>query len=110
MAPHRKDDKQPLDAVSMAPTAIRIGRAQRRRFDRLQSKVAAERGRPTTSGELFDHLLRLGESASESREAEEWRPLNAHELEQVMALPLDFGFEIGDVDQVLYGRRPRPRR
>jgi hypothetical protein len=34
-----------------------------------------------------------------------WRPLTPAELERVLALPLDLGFELGDVDEGVYGRR-----
>ena len=40
----------------------------------------------------------------------EWKPLSKAEIRRVMEeIPMSLGFELGDVDEVLYGRKRRAR-
>ena len=93
----------------MAVTTLKIGREQKRRFDRLQATLRLMTGGRVTQAELLDRLLRQGEASPEALAGKGWRPLTKPEIERVMLLPLDLGFEIGDVDEGVYGKRRRSR-
>lgn len=93
----------------MVAVTLKIDREQKQRFDRLQATLGIRTGRRVTQAELFDRLLSLGEAAPEALAAKRWRPLSKAELERVLALPLDLGFEIGDVDQGVYGKLRKSR-
>lgn len=93
----------------MVATTLRIEASQKRRFDELQARIRLMTGRRITQGELLERLLDQAEEAPENIAARQWRPLTKAEIDRVMQLPMDFGFEIGDVDEVLYGKRRRAR-
>ncbi len=62
-----------------------------------------------TQDEILDQLLRQAEASPETLAGKAWRPLSPSEIERALSLPLDLGFEIGDVDSALYGKKGRPR-
>ncbi len=102
-------NKYVLYEMSMAATTLRIDTRQKRRFDRLQATLRVMTGRKVTQAELLDRLLEHGEGAPEALVGRGWRPLSKAEIDRVMALPMDFGVEIGDVDEGLYGKKRRGR-
>lgn len=93
----------------MVTTTLRIDTSHKRRFDDLQAKIRLMTGHRITQGELLERLLERGEEAPESIASRQWRPLTKAEIDRVMELPMDFGIEIGDVDETLYGKRKRGR-
>jgi hypothetical protein len=98
-----------LYEIRMSATTLRIEKQQKKRFDRLQATLRVMTGRRVTQADLLDRLLEKGEEAPAALAGKAWRPLSKAELERVMALPIDIGFEIGDVDEALYGRKKRDR-
>lgn len=93
----------------MATATLRIDSRQKRRLDRLQTTLCAITGRRVTRAELLDRLLEQGEATFEGRARPKWRPLSNAVIDRVMSLPMDFGFEIGDVDEGVYGKKKRAR-
>lgn len=93
----------------MAATTLRIDTREKRRFDKLQATLRLMTGRRITHSDLLARLLDQGEASPEALAGRSWRPLTKKEIEYVMGLPMDFGFELGDVDEVLYGKRRRRR-
>lgn len=94
----------------MSTTTIKVDTRLKARFDRLQATMRVLTGRKVTQSELLDRLLERGESSPESLAGNAWRPLKPDEIERVMALPVDLGFELGDVDEVLYGKKKKAQR
>jgi len=90
-------------------TTLRIGLRQKRRFDRLKANLHLLTGQRMTQDEFVDWLLRQGERAPKALAGKRWRPLSAPEIEKAMALPLDLGVELGDVDRALYGKQGKSR-
>jgi hypothetical protein len=93
----------------MTATTLRIEMRHKRRFDELQSRLRLMTGRRITQGELLELLLDQAEAAPENLAGRQWRPLTKAEIARVMELPMDFGIEIGDVDEGLYGKKKRAR-
>lgn len=93
----------------MSATTLRIEASQKRRFDDLQARLRVMTGFKITQAELLDRLLSRGEEAPEALAGPVWRPLTRAEIDRIMELPMDLGFELGDVDEVLYGKRKRGR-
>ena len=98
-----------LYEFTMASTTLRVDSTQKRRFDRLQARVTLMSGERITQDELFHRLLDRGEEAPETLAGRPWRPLTKAEIDRVMEMPMHLGFELGDVDEVLYGKRRRGR-
>ena len=96
-----------LYAILMAATTLRIDTRQKTRFDKLQAKLRAITGRKITQAELLDRILDQVEANPEALVGRAWRPLTKAEIRRVMELPMDLGFELGDVDEVLYGKKRR---
>jgi len=97
--------KYPKYAIGVAATTLKIDKAQKRRFDRLQATLRLVAGRRVTQDELLGRLLDQGEASPETLMGKAWRPLTREEIERVHAMPLDLGFKLGDVDEALYGRK-----
>jgi hypothetical protein len=90
-------------------TTLKIDMRQKRRFDRLQARLRLITGERVTQDELLDRLLRQGEASPETLAGKGWRPLGGPQIEKVLALPLDLGVELGDVDRAVYGKKGRSR-
>ena len=88
---------------------MKVDVRQKRRFDRLQAKLLLLTGRKMTQDEILDRLLRQAEGSPETLAGKGWRPLSPSELKEALSLPMDLGFEIGDVDSALYGKKGRRR-
>ncbi len=97
------------DFRAMAATTLRIDTRQKRRFDVLQSRLRLMTGRRITQAELLERLLDQAEAEPEKLAGRRWRPLTKAQIARVMELPQDFGIEIGDVDEGLYGKARRGR-
>lgn len=93
----------------MAATTLKIDQAQKRRFDRLQATLRLTTGRRVTQADLMERLLQQGEASPESLAGKAWRPFTPEEIERAHSLPLDLGFELGDVDEGVYGKKRRAR-
>jgi len=93
----------------MAATTLKIDQSHKRRFDRLQATLRLMTGRRITQGQLLDRLLQQAEASPELLAGQAWRPLTREEIDRVLALPMDLGFELGDVDEGLYGKKRRSR-
>ena len=78
--------------------------------DRLQASFTLLSGKKITQAELMEMLLAAAEASTKPLSEVKWRPATGRELERIMALPMDFGTGEGDVDEVLYGKKRRPRR
>ena len=89
--------------------SMRIDREQKRRFDRLQARLFRITGQRVTQAELLEQLLRLAEESLEKFAPKSSRPLTEQEIKRVLSLPMDLGFELGDVDEGVYGKRKRTR-
>jgi len=94
----------------MATGLLRIDARQGRRLDRLAKRLGEVTGHRVTRPEVLDWLLEQGEAAIGTQSRAKWRPLSKPEIDRVMSLPMDFGFEVGDVDEGVYGKRKRGRR
>jgi len=96
-------------SLRVAVTTMKIDVRQKRRFDILQAKLLLLTGRKMTQDEILDRLLRQAEGSPEALAGKGWRPLSPSELEKALSLPMELGFELGDVDSALYGKKGRPR-
>jgi len=105
-----KYNKYPKYPLSVDTTTIKVGRKHKRRFDRLQASFTLLSGKKITQAELMEMLLAAAEASTKPLSEVKWRPATGRELERIMALPMDFGTGEGDVDEVLYGKKRRPRR
>lgn len=93
----------------MASTTLKVDREQKRRLDRLRARLRILSGRRTTHAEVIDRMLALAESSPGTLLPCAWRPLSRSEIDKVLSLSMDLGFQLGDVDEVLYGKRKRSR-
>jgi hypothetical protein len=93
----------------MSTTTIKVDSRQKARFDRLQATLRVLTGRKVTQSELFGRILEKAEASPEDLTDKQWKPLTREERDRLLGHPLDLGFELGDVDEVLYGKKPRSR-
>ena len=94
----------------MSATTLRIDSRQKERIDRLQARLRVLTGRRVTHDELIRRMLDELEGKPEVLTGREWKPLSKAEIRRVMEeVPMHVGFELGDVDEVLYGRKRRAR-
>jgi hypothetical protein len=91
----------------MAATTIKVDQSQKQRLDRLQARLQLIAGRRVTQSELLELLVRHAEGDPEALLRGHWRPLTREEIEKVLRTPMDLGFQIGDVDEGVYGKRKR---
>ena len=95
-------------------TSVKISEEAKELLDKLQAKVVLSLGRKPSQEKVLDAILRLSTERQEeiiTRLAGVRLPLSPDEIENLMAVPEDWGVmtKEEDIDEFLYGRRKKRR-